>query len=218
MKETISKRYKGKKLSIEHKQNMSKVRSGKCNSNYKGGVEKDNIPLYDTFAPQFSTNFEETKSIMVCEIKALGVKCHNSNCKKWFVPKTTSVRNRLQSFKGQTTAQNNFYCSDECKEMCSTFNKRVYPKGQNPNKQTERPYTSEQYQLYRKTVLERENYICEYCGARATEVHHEKSQKTDPMFVVDPDYGHAVCKGCHYKYGHKKGTECSTGALARKIC
>ena len=23
---------------------------------------------------------------------------------------------------------------------------------------------------------------------------------------------------CHIKYGHKKGTECSTGNLANKIC
>ena len=66
--------------------------------------------------------------------------------------------------------------------------------------------------------MEMENYICEYCGAPATDVHHEKPKKTNPMLALDPDYGHACCEGCHYKYGHKTGTECSTGNLARKIC
>jgi hypothetical protein len=28
----------------------------------------------------------------------------------------------------------------------------------------------------------------------------------------------SCCEECHYKYGHKSGTECSTGNLANKIC
>jgi len=35
--------------------------------------------------------------------------------------------------------------------------------------------------------------------------------------ALDPDNGISLCIECH-KYIHKKGTECSTGQLANKIC
>ena len=212
-------------LTQEHKNNISKgLKDRKPDDTYhrRSGVMKNDIALYNTYGPQLiQFNFEEVRMHMILVdgvvYKSLQVRCHNSDCKKWFVPSRSQVMHRLQVFKGHRSGQHDFYCDDRCKGTCSTFHKVKYREGQNPNKQ-EKPYTQEQYQLYRTTVLERENYKCEYCGEEATEVHHEKSQKTDPMFVVDPDYGHAVCKKCHMKYGHKKGTECSTGALARKIC
>jgi len=49
-------------------------------------------------------------------------------------------------------------------------------------------------------------------------VHHSRPQKLEPGFVLDPDFGVACCEKCHYKYGHKPGTECSTGNLANMIC
>lgn len=183
----------------------------------KGGVCRLGIPLYDTYAPQFPETFEKTKPIMVGKIKALGVRCHNSDCRKWFVPKLFEVKNRKRSFCVGDNGWNNFYCTNKCKDGCPVYGKQKYREGEGPGA-SEPPYTSQEYQLYRKVVLERENYVCEYCGKKAAEVHHEKSQKTDPIFALDPDYGHACCKECHYKYGHKKGTECSTGNLAKKIC
>ena len=211
----------GKKHSQETKDKISKINVGKfigedC-PNYKGGVKKLDLPLYDTYAPQFPESFEETRPIIENGLKLLQVRCHNSDCKKWFRPKLFEVKNRRCAFYIGGNGHHNFYCSDECKKTCSTYRQITWPKGENPNKQN-LPYTNDEYLLYRKTVMGRENYICEYCGKPATDVHHEKPKKTDPMLVLDPDYGHACCKECHYKYGHKTGTECSTGNLAKKIC
>lgn len=184
---------------------------------WKGGVKKLNIPLYDTYVKQLSV-FEDVRIHMIrigCVVyKSLQVRCNEHGCRKWFVPKQIAVRNRLQSFKGQVYGQNNFYCSEGCKSICSTYGQILYPKGY----KQEKPYTQPEYDFYRKVVLERENHVCEYCGLKATNVHHEQTVKEQPMLSLDPDYGHAVCKDCHYKYGHKTGTECSTGNLAKKIC
>ena len=219
-------------LTQEHKDNISMANKGRkqpvlAGSNHdiyyrNRNLMRKNIALYDTYGHQLKQfNFEEVRTHMVLidgvVYKSLQVRCNNSDCKKWFVPKRTQVIHRLQVFKGYRTGQHNFYCNYLCKNTCSTYHKVTYREGENPNKK-ELLYTSKEYQLYRNIVLERENYICEYCDKSATDVHHEKPKKTDPMLALDTDYGHACCKECHYKYGHKKGTECSTGALARKIC
>jgi len=60
--------------------------------------------------------------------------------------------------------------------------------------------------------------ICEYCEELATHVHHSRPQKLEPGFALDPDFGIACCESCHYKYGHKTGTECSTGQLTNAVC
>ena len=70
----------------------------------------------------------------------------------------------------------------------------------------------------KKNVMIRDNYTCVYCGEKATIVHHIRSKKLEPFFALDPDYGISVCWNCHYEYGHKTGTECSTGNLAKIIC
>jgi hypothetical protein len=92
-------------------------------------------------------------------------------------------------------------------------------------------HTSEEYNTWKKEVLKRQREElgcneCEYCGNRNVNelvVHHEKPQKTYPLLALDPDNGIIVCganseKKCHYKYGHKIGTKCSTGKLASLIC
>jgi len=43
-------------------------------------------------------------------------------------------------------------------------------------------------------------------------------QKLYPEFALDPDNGIVLCEECHNKYGHEKGSHCSTGNLANKIC
>lgn len=194
--------------------------SGPGSCLWKGGVTKLDIALYDTYGSQLAQfDFEEVRVYMwmlnAVVYKTLQVRCHNSGCRKWFMPTVYEVKNRLSVFNGFSGGANDFYCDEGCKQTCSTYKKIQWVEGENPK---EKPYTKEEYDLYRQTVLERENYICEYCGAPATEVHHEQTQKEQPMLALDPDYGHATCKPCHYEYGHKTGTECSTGNLAKKIC
>ena len=85
-----------------------------------------------------------------------------------------------------------------------------------PNKNTFKKYTNEEYETFRNFVLERDSYICQFCGDEATDVHHERPQKLEPFFALDPDYAWSCCKECHYEKGHKD--ECSTGNLAQIIC
>jgi hypothetical protein len=74
-------------------------------------------------------------------------------------------------------------------------------------------------------------YICENCkinfnNRKSLSSHLNKGKcrffyikkYKEPIFILDPDYGIACCEKCHYKYGHKTGTECSTGNLANVIC
>jgi hypothetical protein len=43
-----------------------------------------------------------------------------------------------------------------------------------------------------------------------------KTGKHNPFFSLDPDFGLACCKNCHYEKGHID--ECSTGQLANRRC
>lgn len=54
-------------------------------------------------------------------------------------------------------------------------------------------------------------------------IHHIHPQKTHPEMSLDPDNGLVCCgfgKGnnCHLFKGHKKGTDCSIGNLAKLNC
>jgi hypothetical protein len=152
--------------------------------------------------------------------KEIQVHCKNHNCPNskeqggWFTPNTNQLHERIKAIENaRGYGESNFYCSEKCKNECPIYNLRV-----DPFRNNEDYYTQEEYQQFRQKVLERENYKCEYCGKKATYVHHERPQKIEPFFTLDPDNGIACCEKCHYKYGHKTGTECSTGNLANKIC
>lgn len=108
------------------------------------------------------------------------------------------------------------YCSEECKQSCILYGKSV--KQLMCITEYKDITTSPEYSLFRKIVLEREQYKCQFCEEPATIVHHEKPKKTHPHMQLDPDNGISCCVECHKKYGHEKGTECSTGNLANKIC
>ena len=153
--------------------------------------------------------------------KTIQVHCENHNCINskeqggWFTPTGRQLEKRIERIERDGLDGSCFYCSEECKNECPLF-------GLNPNyilnEHNGIIYTDEQYNTWRIKVLERENYKCQYCDKVANIVHHEKPQKTHPHLSVDPDNGIACCFDCHYKYGHKTGTECSTGNLANLIC
>jgi len=141
--------------------------------------------------------------------------CKNHNCSNskekggWFTPTRQQLRDRIMA----TTAFDGsyLYCSNECKNECPLFN--VYS---DPNRNISKPYTNEEYQIWRLEVLNRSEYKCEYCNEAATHVHHSRPQKLEPFYSLDPDFGIACCEKCHYEKGHKD--ECSTGNLATINC
>jgi len=152
--------------------------------------------------------------------KEIQVHCKNHLCPNskekggWFTPTKEQFKARKDWLENEGKDICYFYCSEKCKEECPLYQS----KGGDPFKNIDIIYTQKEYQQFRKFILERDNYKCQYCGKKATEVHHERPQKLEPFFALDPDLAWSCCKKCHYKYGHKTGTECSTGTLASKIC
>jgi len=142
--------------------------------------------------------------------KKIQVQC--KMCKKWFTPDSKKFYERIIQLENPLGNDGcYFYCSDKCKQECPLYNLH-----NDPFKIDNKIYTQDEYQTFRKFVLEIDNYICQYCEEKAEYVHHERPQKLEPFFALDPDLAWSVCKVCHYKYGHKD--ECSTGKLAYKKC
>jgi hypothetical protein len=60
------------------------------------------------------------------------------------------------------------------------------------------------YVKWRKAVLERDNHICQHCGAaRRLHAHHIKSWAAFPDLRHDVSNGLTLCKSCHRKE-HKR--------------
>jgi hypothetical protein len=150
--------------------------------------------------------------------KEIQVHCKNHNCENskekdgWFTPTYSQIYERMRALeKPHGMIENNFYCSQYCKDTCSLYDLRndLY-------EDNNIPYTPGEFYTFRTVVLERDNHICQFCGKPATHVHHERPQKLEPFYALDPDYAWSCCKKCHYEKGHQG--ECSTGNLSKIVC
>ena len=148
--------------------------------------------------------------------KEIQVHCKNHNCPNskeqggWFTPTKIQFKNRKDHLENEGEDKSYFYCSEKCRDSCYLYNF----KGADPFQDIEKSYTESEYQTFRKFVLERDNYNCQYCDEPATDVHHERPQKLEPFFSLDPDLAWACCEKCHYEKGHKD--ECSTYSIRNK--
>jgi len=152
--------------------------------------------------------------------KEIQVHCKNHNCPNskeqggWFTLIGRQIELRIYELETGNDG-GYFYCSEDCKEQCPLFNLKS-----DPLKETQKPFTQAEKDVFNKEVLERQKEedgynFCEICySIKNLHVHHEKPVKTHPLLALDPDNGIILCEECHYKYGHKTGTECSTGNLA----
>jgi len=231
---------KNKKFSTQHRKRISQKLEGKNNPNYgkfgkenpfygkhhnktnkrKMAVNKYSIKKVKIKYPFFSQIEEMRYNPDKPKEKEIQVHCKNHLCENskekggWFTPSRSQLAERIRQLEDKNgNGGSYFYCSEECKSICPLYNLKS-----DPFKLTEKPYNQEEYETFRQFVLERDNYKCQYCEKPATIVHHERPQKLEPLFVLDPDFAWSCCEECHYKYGHKTGTECSTGNLASKIC
>jgi len=60
---------------------------------------------------------------------------------------------------------------------------------------------SDAWQRKRYVVLKRDNWLCVYCGGRATQVHHKKYAKKN--IGKEPiEWLVSVCKNCHDSIHH----------------
>lgn len=219
---------KNRKVSLETRKKMSKSRTGFKDS--KETKRKKSLARIGKKNPMFGKphpNRVTCKDIKerypffskVEEIRqndfVIQVRCKLKSCRQWFIPTYDQLRYRIYALEHDDGNDGLFfYCSEECKKLCPSYN----IKPPRDLKVAKLPYTRHQYEIFRKYVLERDNNKCQYCGEKAEHVHHERPQKLEPFFSLDPDFAWSCCEECHYKYGHKKGTECSNRIIALKEC
>lgn len=66
-------------------------------------------------------------------------------------------------------------------------------------------YKSKAWLVVRRTVLIRDNYKCQWCGARVTlrfdaHVDHIKKRRDYPELALDPRNLQTLCSTCHNKF------------------
>ncbi len=218
----------GKQFSESHRQKLSNTRQGpnhprfgkKLSEKQKikiGNASRHSLKRLENRYPVFF-RIEDLREHPIT--KKIQVRCKNHNCKNskeqngWFTPTYIQLYERIRAIERQSGfEENNFYCCNQCKKECPLYKSknRILTNIIKPNY-----YTTEEYNIWRQEVLIRADNKCEYCGEKATHCHHIKPQKLEPFFSLDPDFGLACCKKCHYEKGHND--ECSTGQLAQKIC
>jgi hypothetical protein len=200
----------------------------------------DNYSKTEEFKEKTKLNFQQVQErypnvVKIEELKEgpngeILAHCKNSNCKNskenggYFEATIYQIGRRNYGINGHDT--DNLYCCEECKHSCPLYGRSASALHNLINENKEIPYTSEEYSTWRNEVLHKQKIenntdtnFCEYCHAiEDLRVHHIQPQKLEPGFAVDPDNGLVVCENCHYEKCHKKGTECSTGNLATKIC
>jgi hypothetical protein len=175
---------------------------------------------YQTFFKEEEMRYNPVKP----REKEIQVHCKYNGCKNskerggWFTPTGRELELRIyciENIKGNDGGY--FYCSQRCKDKCELY----YSRGSDPFRDRDLPYTYHELQIFRQEVLKRQKKedgynFCEKCySTENLHVHHEKSVKTHPHLALDPENGIVFCEKCHYKYGHKTGTKCSTSKLAK---
>lgn len=174
---------------------------GKKSSLWRGGLRKFNIPSYDAYfkkIEKYNDVYKVVKNIEGQNINLLGVSC--AYCGKIFIPNLRSVHSRLRVINGKHGGDSNFYCSNNCKMNCPTFNKIKYPKGFKKG-------TSREVSTYlRKLCFKRDDWECQKCGARKNlHCHHINGYAQNKILANDIDNVITLCKSCHKKVHSKFG-------------
>jgi len=170
------------------------------------------VKNYQEKYPIFSKEEEiRDRSVFVTGEAGIEVRC--KLCKNWFVPTKGQIDSRIRAAEFGTNGGGcYFYCSEECKLKCSSYNTHVLSMIKTDGNKPK----DYELRIFREEVLKRADYKCEYCGEEAVIAHHSRPVKLEPFFALDPDYGIAVCAECNIKYAHKD--ECSAWNIANTIC
>ena len=98
---------------------------------------------------------------------------------------------------GVGEGEGRFYCSNECKNNCSIYNQKLYPKDFKID------YNRESQPELRDLVLQRDEYECQRCG-NSTDLHchHFEGLNINPIESADIDNCITLCSDCH-KMAHE---------------
>ena len=144
-------------------------------------------------------------------IKAVQVRC--SMCKNWITPTREQVVKRIAAIEGRTTGEQKFYCSDECKNSCPSFNQIKYPKGFKSKPIRQEILDPE----LRAMILDRDHYQCQICESNEKlEIHHIEGVANNPIIANDADNCIIVCHNCHK--GIHKQPGCTSADHHRIFC
>jgi hypothetical protein len=188
--------------------------SGKKSHNNKGDIASNNIPLYDTYAPQLEPYEKCVRDPE--DPKILNVFC--IYCGKQYRPTRYKVKSRITyGIKYNNSCR--FYCTNDCKQKCPIFHKSADQIMKldriNANKDiifcdyiSDRVLNREQ----KKQRLEENGYTCDGCDISVTIktciLHHEVPVKINPLMVADEINLWAFCKECHEKAHKLDGCNC----------
>jgi hypothetical protein len=191
-KEKMSVLFTGKKITDNHKEKLRTASIGSNNHQWKGGYSSNNIPMYDTYAPQLEPYEQYRRNEDNPNI--LEVKC--TYCGKWYIPKLRDICHRIAEIN-IGNAGHRLYCSSHCKQECPIYGRSKHYKGQNGH------FSREVQPQLRQLVFERDNYICQKCEQIGKlHCHHIKAVITDPIESADIDNCITLCNQCH-KEVHK---------------
>lgn len=132
------------------------------------------------------------------------VKC--TNCKKYFPPINSDVKNRLQSLSGKQSGENRFYCSDECSDGCDIHGAQLTPKSlRNITGQSRCNQKTAKKILLQLQVDEFGYNFCDKCGAEFKPkdliIHHNIPVADDLSEAENIAHYMLVCKDHHEHKG-----------------
>ncbi len=164
---------------------------------------------YDTYYTQLQ-KYEEIRRDPN-NLELLQVRC--SVDQKWFNPTNQMVRSRIATINGTRAGWSRFYCSDECKQKCSDYGQKLYPKG------FKNHISKQMAKELSELVFERDKYTCQKCGKNKNEhpelilhCHHIDPIICNPIESADIDNCVTVCKECH-QWIHENIPGCNYGFL-----
>lgn len=193
-----------RKIIAEKNRNNPKFkdRKGEKNPNYKGAKDS----LYKYWHPKLI--FDENRKNYERKVE---VKC--TYCGKWFVPSPVEMDNRISELKRGKTGCN-FYCSNECKDLCPIHYQVLWPKNYKPYDNINN--IIEVSPELRQLVFQRDNWTCQRCESTCKlHCHHIDPKTQNPMFANDMDSCVTLCEGCHFKI-HTTIEGCRYHELRRK--
>lgn len=149
--------------------------------------------------------FCKVEEIRDCEYEP-GIEVRCKKCNEWFKPTSKNIQKRIEAIERpkleSLSRENNFYCSDKCKQECDIFRSQTIPKSLRNVKKQSRCNQS----INRKALLDLQidecgyNY-CEKCSKEFSKLdlalHHNIMVSNDHTMADDMSHQLLCCKECH---------------------
>jgi hypothetical protein len=172
---------------VEHRKNYTKQH---------GKIYRANKAKFEVYAHQLTIDEDP----IVDKDGYILTKC--TYCGRYFSPTNVMIHNRIRALNRSSSCECRLYCSDNCKQACPVFGRQWF------YKDGETTAAREVDPVFRKMVLERDEYQCQRCGKTIEEevlhVHHIQTYEKNKMLANDMNNAMTLCKTCHLSWMHAK--------------